>query len=149
MTIVLSPATRLPVLTALFEMRDEFSAMLTLRSQCTTGTIVSVIHQGLIGTADSYVLVGNNDEITLSVKDGELLHLTAHIEGAVVGGAIFEIDAHLADVGALLIPRTLSNLIVDQCQRRIVERGVATGLERSFCTDALPELDEAEQAVAL
>ncbi|HZS78339.1 MAG TPA: hypothetical protein VFA41_17135 [Ktedonobacteraceae bacterium] len=50
----------------------------------------------------------------LAVSDGESLTFLARREGQIVACAVYEVDRELTEVGLLLAPRAVANLLLDQ-----------------------------------
>ena len=148
MTTTFTPTATPPSLTALFTMRSDFCADLSLTTRGAFGTIITVLHEGLHDVA-VHILIGD-DSLALSVQDGESLTIMARCEGTIIGCGVFEVDTSTVQVlGTLLIPRALSNLIVNQCKTETLAAGIEAALERCkerYNTDALP--DPTEMAVA-
>ncbi len=112
MTTTFTPTATPPSLTALFTMRSDFCADLSLTTRGAFGTIITVLHEGLHDVA-VHILIGD-DSLALSVQDGESLTIMARCEGTIIGCGVFEVDTStsVSKMGILLIPRALSNLIL-------------------------------------
>ncbi len=50
----------------------------------------------------------------LTVSDGESLTILARRKGQIVACAVYEVDRELTEVGLLLAPRSIANLLLDQ-----------------------------------
>ncbi len=148
MTTILTPATTAPAcFSMLFESGPDYArASLRIRSHCALGTITTVLHEH-VGGVDAYTITYDAD-FTLSISDAESLTIIARREGMIIGCGVFEVDVDLAvTLGAVLHPRSLSNLLVDQCEAQMVSNSIVDALKH--CTDPLASLDETEQAVML
>jgi len=128
-------STPIPALLSVLFNVNGSQTSLCLRGHCTHFDQITVIHESEAGVKD-HALAGDDVLLSLPVSDGDaLIVLARNHEGAIVGCGFYEVSMKLIKAyGVILAPQCTSNLIIDQCDGSVVERGNLRSLQALFTT---------------
>jgi hypothetical protein len=115
---------------ALYEQVSDYSAQLYLRCRSEEFTEfqergqhidITVLHDVAGFAPRSYDLdLTNKEPLSLFVTDREALVLLLRIDSEIAALAVLEVESALIPDGALLIQRTVMNLLIDQCELSVL-----------------------------
>lgn len=116
-----------------FIVRDRHKASLTLHGQCEPDLRFTIMHDGLM--AQDHVM-GGNESVTLSVINRDAVMILVRERAgslpSIVACGLFEVRVDLASSGMLLVPLTVSQLLLEQHDARPGQWGIERALERVF-----------------
>lgn len=117
-------------------------ATLAISANNAPSLTVSVIHEALLGVV-AYDAAGNGIIEDLAIQDRETLtFLVRNSISEIIAIGVFEVDLSLTEkLSAVLQPKLSSNLLVDQCERRVVD----SATNRAMTTLEVEELAEVTQ----
>lgn len=119
-----------PVLVnCIFTATSDYHASVQIGANNAPDLAITVIHDSIFGIC-SYALPGNGRSSDISVQDRESLLIVArNEESRIIASGVFEVDTALVEqLGALLVPCAMHNLIVDQCEGAVIRRGLDLAL---------------------
>lgn len=107
----------------------DIKAHLQLSAGNDAALAITVMHEeSTAGKLLAYGLDGDG-RMQVEVRDHESLTIIVRHESDIVACGVFEVDLALIDcIGVILAPRATSNLIVDQCEGQVIQRGLTSAL---------------------
>jgi hypothetical protein len=127
------------LISVLYSLTNESQATLALHGHCEPWQRITVTHESQ--EIKRHTMAGNETLLSLPVTTGEIITILVRQAGTMIGCGTFEVQLDLSEVyGVILVPKTCSDLILDQCDAGIVERGNQRSLQVFFKTPELAQV---------
>lgn len=118
------------LMTLLFTACAGSLASIWVRGQNDHDKTITIIHETLTEVR-SYDQGGSEEGEPFIVQNGESVTILVRWRCSIIACGIFEVDVRLCDrAGAVLAPRAISNMALDQCEEALIERACATAMAR-------------------
>ncbi len=113
--------TKLALLSVIYTEQTSFHATLRITSHMTEDDMTTILHERIMGGAVQYELLPFDNFRDIQVADGECLAIMVRNAGEVAACGIFQVTISLSEeLGAVLAPRCIQNLLIDQCDAEVI-----------------------------
>jgi hypothetical protein len=133
------------LVSVIYAEQSSYSATLRIRSHCTLDDMTTIIHERAVGGPVCYELLPFDDHRDIRVNDCESITIIHRNAGEITAAGVFEVHMALSEeFGAILAPRCIQNLLIDQCDSATIARACDEVISATMMSD-LDQVEEVQQ----